>query len=72
MTLITVVGAALHQLRTSSVLEDFMKLQIDVLVTQLGQGSSVDTKCAALNHLYLPVFNRTCELLFSNSTKFGP
>ncbi|KAL8886373.1 MAG: hypothetical protein Q9192_006497 [Flavoplaca navasiana] len=59
VTLITVVGAALHQLRTSSALEDFMKLQMGVLVTQLGQGSSVDTKCAALNHLYLPVFNRT-------------
>ncbi|KAL8885392.1 MAG: hypothetical protein Q9215_006753 [Flavoplaca cf. flavocitrina] len=59
VTLITVVGAALHQLRISSVLDDFMKLQIDVLVTQLGLESSIDTKCAALNHLYLPVFNRT-------------
>ncbi|KAL8882431.1 MAG: hypothetical protein Q9198_000568 [Flavoplaca austrocitrina] len=59
VTLITVVGAALHQLMTSSVLDDFMKLQIDVLVTQLGLESSIDTKCAALIHLYLPVFNRT-------------
>ncbi|KAL9033851.1 MAG: hypothetical protein Q9180_005730 [Flavoplaca navasiana] len=59
VTLITVVGAVLHQLRTFSVLEDFMKLQIDVLITQLGQGSGVATKCAALDHLYLPVFNRT-------------
>ncbi|KAL9622822.1 MAG: hypothetical protein Q9204_007998, partial [Flavoplaca sp. TL-2023a] len=59
VNLITVVGAALHQLRTSSVLEDSMKFQIDVLVTQLGLESSIDTKCAALNHLYLPVFNRT-------------
>ncbi|KAI4256578.1 MAG: hypothetical protein L6R42_006129 [Xanthoria sp. 1 TBL-2021] len=68
VTLITVVGAALQSLRTSRVAEDFMVLQTEVLVSQLTKESSEGTKCAILNHLFLPVLNRACRSPFSDNT----
>ncbi|KAL8642868.1 MAG: hypothetical protein Q9226_008458, partial [Calogaya cf. arnoldii] len=61
VALITVVGAALQSLKTYPVTEDFMSLQIDVVISQLRMESNVGTKCAVLNCLFLPVFNRACS-----------
>lgn len=45
----------------SRVAEDSVALQIEVLTSQLNKESNESTKCAVLNHLFLPVFNRACE-----------
>lgn len=61
------VGAALQSLRTFRVAEDFVVLQTEVLVSQLSKESSEGTKCAILNHLFLPVLNRACTSPFSDN-----
>ncbi|KAL8849143.1 MAG: hypothetical protein Q9221_005866 [Calogaya cf. arnoldii] len=61
VALVTVVGAALQSLGTYHVTEDFITLQFDVLVSQLRIECNVGTKCAILNHLFIPVFNRACS-----------
>lgn len=48
------------------VAEDSVALQIEVLISQLNKESNESTKCAVLNHLFLPVFNRACESPFSD------
>ncbi|KAL8989662.1 MAG: hypothetical protein Q9169_008313 [Polycauliona sp. 2 TL-2023] len=58
VTLIAVVGAALEFMKTSAITHVAITLQIEALVSQTSKHSNIETKCAALNHLYLPVFNR--------------
>lgn len=60
------VGAVLQSLRMSRVAEDSVALQIEVLISQLNKESNESTKCAVLNHLFLPIFNRACESPFSD------
>ncbi|KAI4230742.1 MAG: hypothetical protein LQ349_006062, partial [Xanthoria aureola] len=61
VALITVVGAILQSLRMSRVAENSVALQIEVLISELKKEVSESTKCAVLNHLFLPVLNRACS-----------
>ncbi|KAL8666499.1 MAG: hypothetical protein Q9168_007475 [Polycauliona sp. 1 TL-2023] len=61
VSLLAVVGAALQVPGASLMTGDIIVIQVEVLITQLRKESSIESKCAALNHLFLPVFNRVCH-----------
>ena len=68
VNLITVIGTVLQLPELKAVPADLMALQIDVLVALLSNGSRIDTKCAVLKFLYLPVFYLVCRFsIFSNA-----